>query len=139
MKKKYTQLLGWIFAGCFFVFVILAFVGGILTMSSTEGKYDGAVNETGLSSDDAGIIQSKAVEYIQENFYNLTGNDVDHFIWTYSPDQEKGNLIVVDWYSKTQRWDFYFHFEKVNGQWIIHFDQRIHDNIVASNRDSYLR
>ncbi|MBI5458822.1 hypothetical protein [Methanobacterium sp.] len=106
MKKKYTHLLGWIFAGCFFVFVILAFVGGILTVSSSKEKYDGAVNETGLSSDDAEIIQSKAVEYIQENFYNLTGDDVDHYIWTYSPEQEKGNLIVVDWYSKMQCWDF---------------------------------
>lgn len=139
MKKKYTKLLGWIFTGACYVFVILAVVAGILAMFSLEEKYDEAVNETGLSSDDAGIIQSKAVEYIKGNFYNLTGDDVDHFIWTYSPEQEKGNLIVVDWYSQTQCWDFYFHFEKVNGQWIIHFDQRIHDNVVASTRESFLR
>jgi len=139
LKKKYIHLVGWIFVGGFVVFVILAAVGGLVTIFSAPEKYDGAVNETGLSSDDADIIQSKAVEYIQENFYNLTWDEVDHYIWTYSPEQEKGKLIVVDWYSKTQCWDFYFHFEKVNGEWIIHFDQRINDNIVASTRESYLR
>lgn len=75
-----------------------------------------ATNDSGPRSNNS--IQSAALKYIQQNYYNITYDEVENFNLYIDEGKEEGNIVVIDRYGDNGN-IFDFNFTKVNDEWVL--------------------